>query len=182
MFLKNYTSDVPVSDSIRRIEQVLLQCGVTGIMKEYDSNQNIIAVRFQIKDDKGRPWMIHLPAKEKEAVDALFLDYADGSKITDDGQRLEYQFGRGKKRKCRKDFIQQGQRTAWRIVKDWVEVQMSMIQLKQADIMEVFLAYAWDGRRTYGQMLKECNYAGLLENGGTKRAEAYDVEFQVVTK
>jgi hypothetical protein len=30
MFLKNYTSEVPVSQTIHRIEQVLIRCGVTG--------------------------------------------------------------------------------------------------------------------------------------------------------
>jgi hypothetical protein len=28
MFLKNYTSDVPVSTTIHRIQQVLIKCGV----------------------------------------------------------------------------------------------------------------------------------------------------------
>jgi len=177
VFLKNYTSDVPVSESIRRIEQVLLKCGVTGIMKEYAADQRIVAITFRVTGEDGRPWMIRLPAKEKEAIDALFLDYADGDPISKDGQRIDGWSPR--KKKARKDFIAQGERTAWRIVKDWVEVQMSMIQLKQADLMEVFLAYAWDGRRTYYQSLKESNYAGLLRNS----SDSDDViEGELVTK
>lgn len=38
MFLKNYTSEVPVSQTIYRIEQVLIKCGVSGITKEYKGN------------------------------------------------------------------------------------------------------------------------------------------------
>jgi len=167
MFLKNYTSDVPVSESIRRIENVLLKCGVTGIMKEYSANQRIVAITFRVTDSDGRSWMVRLPAKEKEAIDALFLDYADGARISKDGQRLDGYYPR--KHKARKDFVAQGERTAWRIVKDWVEVQMSMVQLKQADLMEVFLPYAWDGRRTYYQSLKKSNYAGLLRDAGDSR-------------
>jgi hypothetical protein len=162
IFLKNYTSDVPVSESIRRIEEVLLRCGVKNIAKEYGLNQKIVAITFRVEEQSGRGWTIRLPADEQRATDALFLDYADGQPISKDGQRIEYWSGR--KRKQRKDFVAQGERTAWRIVKDWVEVQMSMIQLKQADLMEVFLPYAYDGRRTYYQALKESNYAGLLPN------------------
>lgn len=164
MFLKNYTSDVPVSESIRRIETVLLKCGVTGIMKEYAANQKIVAITFRVTDASDRSWMIRIPAKEKEAVDALFLDYAAGDPISKDGRLLGTWTQR--KKKQRKDFVSQGERTAWRIMKDWVEVQMSMIQLKQADVMEVFLPYVFDGRRTYYQSLSESNYAGLLRDNG----------------
>lgn len=170
MFLKNYTSNVPVSESIRRIEDVLLKCGVTGIMKEYGADQKIIAITFRIKDEIGRPHMVRLPAKEKEATDALFLDYADGAKISKDGQRIEGWYPR--KHKSRKDFVAQGERTAWRVVKDWVEVQMSMIQLKQADIMEVFLSYAWDGKHTYHEALKASGYAGMLQEKSNDVVEA----------
>lgn len=174
-FLKNYTSDAPVSESIRRIEQVLLQCGVTGIMKEYSASQKIVAITFRvITGEDGQPRMIRLPAKEKEATDALFLLYADGATISKDGQRIE---GYSRKRLKRKDFVEQGERTAWRIVKDWVEIQMSMISLGQADVMEVFLPYAWDGKRTYYQMLKESNYAGLLQQGSPETAEVIEGDF-----
>jgi len=168
MFLKNYTSDVPASDSIRRIEQVLLRCGVKNISKEYGLNQKIVAITFTIESD-GKPWTIRLPADEKRAIDALFLDYADGAHLSPDGQRISD--WRSRKKLGRRDFVAQGERTAWRIVKDWIEIQMSMIQLKQADFMEVFLPYAWDGKRTYYQMLRESNYAGLLTESSVIEAE-----------
>lgn len=172
-FLKNYTSDVPVSESIRRIEHVLLQCGVTGIMKEYAANQKIVAITFRVTGEDGKPWMIRLPAKEQEATDALFLMYADGDQISKDGQSVcNY-----RKKLNRKDFVAQGERTAWRIVKDWIEVEMSRIQLKQGDIMEVFLSYTWDGKRTYYEALKESNYAGLLQQSSSDTEEIIEGEF-----
>jgi|SRR5215469_1826584 len=157
MFLKNYTSDVPVSESIRRIEQVLIQCGVKNIGKEYGIDQKVVALTFTVEEE-GKPWMIRLPAKEKEATDALFADYAGKEGVSKNGQEaLDW-----RKKKRRRDFVTQGERTAWRIAKDWVEVQMSMIQLKQATPLTVFLPYAWDGKRTYYEALKAANYAGLL--------------------
>lgn len=160
MFLKNYTSDVPASESIRRIEQVLIQCGVTGIMKEYQlGTQQVIAITFRVNDGE-RNHMIRLPANEAAAVDALWKDYM-GSDLLPDG-KIKWS---SRKRMTKADFKKQGERTAWRIIKDWVEVQMSMIQLKQADVMEVFLPYAWDGKQTYYTALKSSGFAGLLTSG-----------------
>lgn len=162
MFLKNYTSNVPVSDTIHRIEQVLLRCGVTAIAKEYSpvNPGKIMALIFTVDFGDGMGKVnIRLPADEKAAVDALFKDYAGTDPISNDGKRVMSSY----KKKVRSDFVQQGERTAWKIMQDWVEVQMSMIQMKQAELREVFLAYVWDGRRTYFQALKEHGFKGLLE-------------------
>lgn len=158
MFLKNYTSNVPVSQTIARIEKVLIQCGVSGIMKEYGLNQKVVAVTFQIGRN-GEKQTIRLPADEAKAWDALWRDYA-GSDITADGKSVIWS---SRKSKRPQDFAEQAERTAWKIVQDWVEVQMSMIQLQQADMLQVFLPYIYDGRRTYYQALKESNFAGLLQ-------------------
>lgn len=47
-------------------------------------------------------------------------------------------------------------------MQDWVEVQMSMIQMQQANFREVFLPYLWDGKRSFYQMVEESGFAGLL--------------------
>ena len=130
MFLKNYTSEVPVNQTIYRIEQVLIKCG------------------------------IRLPADKNKALDALWLNYVDGDKLNAKGDAIESWSGRKKKRRV--DFAEQAARTAWKIVQDWIEVQMSMIQMKQADTLQVFLPYIFDGKRTYYQALRESNFRGLL--------------------
>jgi hypothetical protein len=160
MFLKNYTSDVPVSQTISRIEQVLIKCGVTGITKDYGLNGKVVAITFRVDAPAGQPITIRLPADEQKALDALWLDYVDGEELSRTGDEIIGWSSRKKKKK--KDFAEQAARTAWKIVQDWVEVQMSMIQLNQADLIQVFLPYVYDGSRTYYQALQESNYAGLL--------------------
>lgn len=174
MFLKNYTSEVPISQTIHRIEQVLLRCGVTGIMKEYGLNQKIFAITFQIDTPAGKR-MIRLPADEDKAQEALWLDYVDGDKLNAKGGEISDWSSR--KKKTKKDFANQAARTAWKIVQDWVEVQMSMIQLKQADVLQVFLPYLFDGRRTYYQALQESNFAGLLRDNNDERSDVVEGEF-----
>lgn len=159
MFLKNYTSNVPVSQTIYRIEQVLIRCGVVGIAKEYTgANGEISAITFRVNDN-GREFQVRLPADTGKALDALWLDYANGDKLTPDGKALQWP---GQKRKRRQDFAEQSQRTAWKIIQDWIEVQMSMIQMRQAEPVEVFLPYVWDGRTTVFNRIKESGYRALL--------------------
>lgn len=158
MFLKNYTSDVPVSQTIYRIEQVLLKCGVSGIAKDYGPNQKIIAITFKIPAPSGECF-IRIPVNEQHAIDALWLDYVGGDKLSNDGNSV---YWNSRKKKTKKDFVEQGERTAWKIMQDWVEVQMSMIQMKQADTLEVFLPYIWDGKQTVYNRVKDSGYRALL--------------------
>ena len=140
MFLKNYTSNVPVCDTVYRIEKVLIRCGAASIAKEYGSTEgDIKAVAFQIETPSGK-MPIRLPVDVDRALDALWMDYVGDDKVSPDGKSVAYPSS-NRKKKRRGDFIEQAQRTAWKIVQDWVEVQMSMIQLKQADTLEVFMAY-----------------------------------------
>jgi len=157
-FLKNYTSDVPVSQTIFKIEQVLIKCGVSGITKEYGPSAEVTAIRFHIPVNE-REITVRLPADADKAQDALWLDYANGDKLTPDGKSLQWS---SQKKKRRADFADQANRTAWKIIQDWVEVQMSMIQMKQADTVEVFLPYIWDGKSTVYSRLKDSGYRALL--------------------
>lgn len=158
MFLKNYTSDVPVHTTISRIEQTLIRCGVTGITKEYAAGGKVVAITFHIDmAGEGQRVAVRLPADEANAQDALWRDYI-GTDLLPDGNIA---YGCQKKKRA-KDFAQQAERTAWKLIQDWVEVQLSMIQLKQADFQQVFLPYVWDGRQTFYDRIKEGGYRAVL--------------------
>lgn len=157
-FLKNYTSDVPVSQTIGRIDAVLIRCGVKGITKEYDGFGGVSAIHFHLEMAAEKVVTVRMPAKVKEAHDALWADYADGEDLSFDGTAVRS----GYKKKRKKDFADQAARTAWKIVQDWIEVQMSMIQMKQADPVEVFMPFIWNGRATYYQAIRNSGFAGLL--------------------
>jgi hypothetical protein len=158
MFLKNYTSDVPVSQTVHRIEQTLIRCGVSAIAKDYAPSGEVIAVTFHIKmEDQDFP--VRLPVEWRKCRDAMWKEYVGMDQTSSDGTRI---ICNDRKRKQKVDFNEQAQKTAWKICQDWVEVQMSMIQLNQADFREVFMPYIWDGERTFFQRIQEHKFAGLL--------------------
>jgi len=151
MFLKNYTSDVSVSDSLARIEHVLVRCGVSGIAKEYSQRVpgKIIGISFFIEVGSNK-LSVQMPVDEEKCLEAMWADYR---RQCSNPNLLK---------KTKQDFIRQAERTAWRILKDWIEVQMSMIQLNQADTVQVFLPYLYNGKETVYQQVKARGYRALL--------------------
>ena len=67
----------------------------------------------------------------------------------------------------RKKVTAQAERTAWKILSDWIEAQMAMIELAQVEVMEVFLPYVYDVTRkqTFFEQIKERKYKALLPKG-----------------
>lgn len=144
MNLKNYTSEIDPSKTIAYIEAYLAECGVSGISKQYEAGVPV-ALFFHIELGKDR-YTIRLPARVAEVHEVLWRDYCSS---------------RSQPRKEKKDFLGQAARTAWKIQQDWVQVQMSMIKLKQADFLEVFMGFLWDGKQSYYHALKAGGFKAL---------------------
>ena len=145
MNLKNYTSSRPANVTISHIESYLIQCGATGIMKKCDAGQ-VIAIIFEINDEENVKRVVKLPANVVMVHEYLWQDYITSAR---------------RPRKSKEDFLDQAGRTAWKIMQDWVQVQMSMIKLNQMKMLQVFLPYVWDGNKTYFEYLEEKQFKGL---------------------
>jgi hypothetical protein len=142
MNLKNYTSTVPVNLTVSRIEQLLAEAGASGVSKKYD-NGLLTALAFTIKNGLGKDMTIRLPAN----ADAVF-------------ETLKQEVRRPRRGTFDK-LKDQASRTAWKLMQDWIAVQISLIQMQQADVIEVFLPYVWDGERTFYHALKAGGFKQL---------------------
>jgi hypothetical protein len=143
MKIKNYTSEVPAARSISRIEEKLVSQGARNILKEYDEEGRLAGLSFIIAKD-GRLTPFKIPAKV-DNVEALFAK--------------QY------RRTPRKKIREQAERTAWKIMSDWIDIQMSLIELEQAEFLEIFLPYVYDLRtkKTYFNTIKDNGYNLLPE-------------------
>lgn len=142
MKLKNYTSNVPVARTISRIEECLAEAGATGIMKEYKDGF-LAAVAFRVMLPNGKQMSIKLPANADGVFNALMKEVRRPRSGT--VQKVREQAGK----------------TSWKLMQDWVEVQLSLIQMQQADFVQVFLPYVWDGKTTFYEQLKSNNFLAL---------------------
>lgn len=153
MNIKNYTSTVPASTSIGRIEKYLVEAGATDISKRYE-NAICTSIRFRIlhktpdNPTLGIPIFFELPAKVDACYKVLYAEVKRPN--SDTKQRVR----------------EQAERTAWKIVSDWVEVQLTMIKLEQAELLQVFLPYVYNPEtdKTFFNQLKETGYKALLIN------------------
>lgn len=146
MNLKNYTSSVPAHTTISYIEAYLAECGVTGIQKDFRGGKPV-ALYFQTSE-KGKNFTVRLPAQVEEVHEFLWQDYVANAI---------------RPRKEKSDFLEQATRTAWKIQQDWVQVQMSLVKLKQADVLQVFMAFVWDGEQTFYEQLRGSGFKQLPE-------------------
>lgn len=147
MNLKNYTSSVPVDSTIARIERMLMDGGAIGIAKQV-SNGCVAAIHFQMPIDAGRAVTVRLPANVEACLDAFWKDHCRTRTV--------------RSRKVRNDFLDQAARTAWKLQQDWVEVQMSLIRLRQQDAVAAFLPHIVQGGATVYERLREENFTRLL--------------------
>lgn len=115
MPLLNYTTKVDVYTTIGAIQGCLVKHGARKIMQDYDNEGNIQALCFAI-DTKFGMRGIRLPAN----VDAVHRVLTN--------QRV----------KCERE---QAERVAWRILKDWVEAQMAILESQMVEMDEIFLPY-----------------------------------------
>lgn len=141
MAIKNYTSTVAVSSSISKIEHRLAQAGASRIAKNY-SNERPSGMIFEININ-GVPTTFKLPAKSENVYKYLRMQRKKPpTKAQDEAIR------------------EQADRTAWKILFDWVDIQVSLIELNQAEIVEIFLPYAYNPAtdQTLFERMKETNF------------------------
>ena len=115
MPLLNYTTTVNVYTTLGEIQAQLVKHGARKIMQDYDDDGRISALSFLVDTPTG-PRGIRLPANV-DAVHAVLTR-----------QRV----------KCDRE---QAERVAWRIVKDWVEAQMAILESEMVQMDEIFLPY-----------------------------------------
>lgn len=126
MPLLNYTTKVDVYATLGAIQGQLVKHGAKKIMQDYDGDGHITALSFMIDTPAG-PRGIRLPANV-DAVHAVL---------------------HRQKVKCDRE---QAERVAWRILKDWVEAQMAILESEMVQMDEIFLPYMVNQR---GQTLFE---------------------------
>ena len=137
MKLKNYTSEVPANRSIAKIENLLVQVGAKNINKQYE-NGSLTSFTFLI-DLNGQTSIFKLPSKINSVFKVLMNEVKRPQSNTEETKR------------------KQAERTAWKIVCDWVEIQCAMIQLGQVELAQVFLPYHYNPKldRTLWERVQE---------------------------
>jgi hypothetical protein len=153
MPLKNYTTEVPAQKSIGEIEKKLIAHGATSMLINY-SDGIPESVSFIVPTRDGS-FPFRLPSNVK-AVEKLLLDMR--ARKPPESRPREYE-----------PFIrkirEQALRVAWRIIRDWVDAQLAIIDTEMVDLQQVFLPYMLmqGGEHTLYEHMKDRGF--LLPEG-----------------
>lgn len=121
MPILNYTTTVSAIKTISEIEEELINHHVKSIMKEID-NGKIAGLSFLLETDNGAV-PVRMPVRIREFMEVMKMEKKahpkSNIKVTEE----------------------QAERVAWRILKDWIEAQMALIDINMVKMEEVFLPY-----------------------------------------
>lgn len=125
MAIKNYTTDKAVADTVSEIHKLLVKAGARKLMFDYDDDGKILAVIFSIKTPNGeRP--VRLPGNAERVRAVLKKQKADP---------------KNRNRSSIDDSMEQAERVAWRIVKDWLAAQLAILETEMVEQEQIFLPY-----------------------------------------
>ena len=141
MVVKNYTTSILVEKTIMEIEQLLCKFGAQAIMKEYLGGQVSSLSFFVLFDDQKIPFK--LPLKTEKARSIISNAVNEGylpQRYLNEPLRTE-----------------QGLRVGWRIIKDWIHSNLSLLEIEFANPVEIFLPYMHDyveGKTLYDKFIE----------------------------
>jgi hypothetical protein len=127
--LLNYTTSISVEKTASQIMEILARHGATAVLLEYDRPGEVGAISFKVKTSGGGECGFRLPTNWRATQVALYSNPKTRRLATE----------------------AQARRVAWRIVKDWVEAQMALLETGMVKMEQIFLPYmvANDGRTFY---------------------------------
>ena len=146
MPLLNYTTKIPAEQTAAEIMSVLVKKGATDILTHYVPGGMATGLKWRMETANG-PMGFALPINTDAVFEILTRDQV---MKTNPPARM-----------------QQANRTAWRIIKEWILAQMALIETDMVTVEEVFLPYMLTGKQTLYQ---------ALSNGDLKMLPGADLE------
>lgn len=135
MPLLNYTTEVHVRRSVAEIHAALVEAGARQVMASYDAQGRAEGVAFTLQTIHGLRAFL-LPVKTESVLAVLKRDRTVAPRYK---------------------TLEQAERVAWRILKDWIKAQLAIIETEMVTIDQVMLPYmqAEDGRTVYELYLED---------------------------
>jgi hypothetical protein len=129
MSLLNYTTKVSAITTIAQIQGILVKHGATDTLTQFEGGR-VKALSFKVNTPQG-PLAITLP-----------VDVAATQRVL--------------KRTAPRSFWDEdhARDVAWRIIKDWIEAQMAILETEMVTMAEIFLPYVVtnDGRTVFDRL------------------------------
>lgn len=129
MPILNYTTSIDAFKTVGEVQKILVSHGAKSISIDYDDDGNPAALTFLVQ---------------------LSGDWVN-FRLPSNWQGVRRRLEKDRKVQVRFKTDEQAIRVSWRILKNWVEAQMAIIEAELAELPEVFLPYVVrdDGQTLY---------------------------------
>ncbi len=124
MALLNYTTEIAPDKTVGEIFGLLGAARARSILSDYDGAGNVIAISFRMATPHGE-LSFRLPCNFRAA-----------------GQILNNQVRDKKIPRRYLNDTAQARRVAWRILRQWLEAQLAIVEMQIVPVEQVFLPYA----------------------------------------
>lgn len=124
---------MPVQKSIERISSRLAEAGAVQI-RSYNTNGKPLGVIFQMRR-QNIPMEFKLPVKAERVFDNMIKER--------------------KKQPAKNALVKvetQSERTAWKLLNDWIDIQTSIAQLDQMEPAEIFLPFVQENPQSFSSV------------------------------
>jgi hypothetical protein len=119
--LLNYTTTVPAERTAAEIQGILVRAGASAVMTEY-RDREVVALAFRVTGPLGER-SFRLPVDPAPVLRLLLKNHARA------------------RSHAAKATPEQATRVAWRIVKDWVEAQLAIVETEMVGLDQAMLPY-----------------------------------------
>ena len=143
MAILNYSTGIPAQKTCSEIQAKLAKAGANAVMCEYDAAGTPSHVAFRLDSPQGT-MTFRLPAN----IDGVYAALCKSKDVPKNKRTRE-----------------QAAKVGWRIIKDWVEAQVAIIEAGMATMPEVFLPYAQtEGGETVYERIARGGFNALTYN------------------
>lgn len=143
MKLKNYTTRISSAKTIIEIERLLVGFGAEKIQKEYLKDGSCIGLAFIVSSD-NRELLVKLPANVNKVLTVLYPSKHGRAHTVVQKKKAGM--------------------VAWRVLKDWIHAQLSLVKIGQAEATQIFLPYMWDGKQTFYEKIKQDKFLAIAQS------------------
>lgn len=153
--IKNFSTEISPEKTTGQIERILAEHGANKVVKEYEAGI-LVFMAFEIRTARGI-----LPIKLPANLDRIMVKFREQ---VDDG-KLARKYYDGEWAEA------QASRVAWRIIKDWIEAQLWLLDIGMARVEEIFLPYLYNPvtKKTMFELMEEKGFNQLALPEGNKK-------------
>jgi len=165
--IKNFSTSISAEKTISEIERMLAMYGARKIMKEYDNFGNPIMLVFSIVVPERGEIPVKVPCKVEKVKNVFKVQVSD--------KKLPRKYGQDP------FCTEQAYRVAWRIIKDWLHAQLTLLQMEMVKVEEIFLPYMYSHKlgKTMFELIEERNFnIEMLEDKSMQKEKIIDAKVE----